>query len=287
MTFVATTTNSAVAWRPDTTAFAPEDVVGDALILQCSTVAGTIDGDAPSVRVAYVTDDEADFQYEAYDIAENEPTLSEVLVQTGKIAMLVRLSNEQWGQQGTAEQLAQSVGRAVVRKADKAFLQQEPPNLPIPAPPIGLVYTPGILNGTDPINASLDALIDLVARLESNLSTPSHILIDPLGWSELRKLKIGVDFNSTLLGAGTSDTIPMLLGLPVIVTPAMPTYSGLIVDRRAVVSAVGRVNVSVSTDRYFESDSVALRCTWRIGSALVRPERIGLFAITPTYAPGS
>jgi hypothetical protein len=32
-------------------------------------------------------------------------------------------------------------------------------------------------------------------------------------------------------------------------------------------------------DQYFSSDSVALRATWRIGHAVVRPTRIGTFTI--------
>ncbi len=46
MAFTVATPNSASAWRPDQYTFAPTDVVPDALINQCSTVAGTIEGDA-------------------------------------------------------------------------------------------------------------------------------------------------------------------------------------------------------------------------------------------------
>jgi HK97 family phage major capsid protein len=72
----------------------------------------------------------------------------------------------------------------------------------------------------------------------------------------------------------------MLLSLPVLVNPAMPAHTGLVIDRTAVVSAVGPLVVATSTDRYFDSDSVALRATWRAGHAVVRPDRIGKFAIT-------
>jgi len=39
--------------------FTPTGVVPDALIFQCSTVAGEIEGDEPVMRVAYVDDDQA------------------------------------------------------------------------------------------------------------------------------------------------------------------------------------------------------------------------------------
>lgn len=42
-----TTVTSATAWSPDVTAVAPDIAVPDALILATSTVAGTVEGDAP------------------------------------------------------------------------------------------------------------------------------------------------------------------------------------------------------------------------------------------------
>ncbi|WP_158423535.1 phage major capsid protein [Mycobacterium sp. EPa45] len=131
---------------------------------------------------------------------------------------------------------------------------------------------------------SLDVLTDLAVQLQDNLSVPTHILVDPLGWGELRKLKVGSAYNQTLLGAGTSDAEQRLLGLSVIVDPAVPDYTGLIIDKRAVVSAAGPIRVATSEHEYFSSDSVLLRATWRLGHVVSRPNRIGTFAIV---APGS
>jgi len=128
-------------------------------------------------------------------------------------------------------------------------------------------------------NLSLDGLVDLIAVLQTHLSTPSHILIDPLGWSSFRKLKTGATYNSSLLGAGTSDAVERLLSLPVIVNVALPAYSGLVIDRTAVVSAVGPVQIATSSDVYFQNDEIGLRATWRVGHAVVRPNRIGKFTI--------
>lgn len=47
-------------------------------ILQCTTQAGSIEGDSPVVRVAYVVDDEATFTAEGEEIDEGDPDLSEV-----------------------------------------------------------------------------------------------------------------------------------------------------------------------------------------------------------------
>lgn len=281
-----TTLTSEYGWRPDATTFAAADVVPEALIMQTSTVAGTIEGDQPSLHVAYVDDADAAFVAEASPINESDPDMDEVLVHTGKISQLIKLSNEQFNQEGTADQLAMSVSRAIIKRADQAYISQVAPTPPAVHPPAGLLNIDDVVEGEE-IIGDLDALVDLIAELEAEGSTPSHIVVDPRGWAELRKLKIGTDFNSSLLGAGTVDAKPMLLSLPVLVNRWVPQHSGLVLDRTAVVSAVGPVKIATSEHQFFSSDSVALRATWRIGWNVVRPIRIGKFAINDTGEGGS
>ncbi|MCV7150533.1 phage major capsid protein [Mycolicibacterium pyrenivorans] len=283
MTFLVSTPTSDAAWRPDVTVFAPGEVLPNALILQTSTVAGQIDGDAPSVRVAFLDDDDAQFTAEGSEIPEAEPDLAEQLIHTAKITQLVRITNEQYNQTGTANQLSESVARAITRRANTAFVAEPAPVGPAVAPAVGLIGTSGIVDGGVMFD-SLDVLTDLLATLQNNLAIPSVILLGPLGWSEMRKMKVGTSYNQTLLGAGTADAEQRLLGLPVVVDPSVPDYSGLVLDKRAVVSAVGPVRVAVSEHAFFSSDSVLLRATWRIGHVVVRPNRIGKFTIV---TPGS
>jgi hypothetical protein len=94
MSFTATTVNSAYPWRPDLTNFVAEDVLPTAAIRTASTVVGRIEGDQPSARVGYVTDDNAVFVAEGDPVPEGQPTLSEAGVHTAKIAQLVWLSRE-------------------------------------------------------------------------------------------------------------------------------------------------------------------------------------------------
>ncbi|CAM4364673.1 hypothetical protein MB901379_04727 [Mycobacterium basiliense] len=98
--------------------------------MQTSTVAGTIEGDKPSLHVAYVDDADAEFVAEAAEIDESEPDLAEVLVHTGKISQLIKLSSEQFNQDGTAGQLSQSVSRAIIKRADEAYISQVAPTPP-------------------------------------------------------------------------------------------------------------------------------------------------------------
>lgn len=278
MAFTAQTGNSAYPWRPDITTFAAPDVLGEALILRASVVAGAVEGDAPSVRVAYITDDSAQFVAEANPIPESEPELAECVVFTGKISQLIRISREQYSQEGTADQLAGSVARALTRKADEAFLTQAVPTPPATNPAAGLLNIPDTVEG-DPVTDSLDALVDLIATIQTNGGNPSHILVAPDTWAALRKLKYGVDSNQSLLGAGTVDAEPMLLSLPVIANVAVPSMTGIVLDRNAVVSAVGPVQVATSADAFFSTDDIGLRATWRIGQNIVRPDRVGTFTV--------
>jgi len=279
MAFTHTTSSSAYAWRPDVAVFAAPDVLGDALLNQCSVVAGAIDGDEPSVKVAFVNDDTASFVAEGAAIPEAEPELAEVAVFTGKISQLVRVSREQFFQEGAADQISESVARALIRKADLAFLTQPAPVPPATNPAAGILETAGIIEG-GAVSASLDEIVDLIAEIQINGGTPTHIVIAPDTWAELRKLKFANDSNQSLLGAGTNDAPPLLFSLPVLVNVAVPSLQGLVLDRNACVSAVGPVLVATSQDAYFASDSVGLRATWRVGQALVRPDRVATFTIS-------
>lgn len=276
-----TTGFSAGAHSPDVYTHAPGDVVPDALILQASTVAGSVDGDAPSVRVAYVVDDDAQFTAEGAVIPDAAPQLAEAVVHTAKITKLVPVSNEQWLHEQTAGELAQSVARAIVRRADSAFLAEVAPVAPALAPAAGLANMGGLVDG-GAIADNLDALVDLVAELEENLSTPSLIVVSPTTWAALRRLKVGgTDTNESLLGAGTTDAQPMLLSLPVVRNIAVPAGVGFVVDKSAIVSAVGDVRIANSEHERFSADTVVLRATWRIGHTVMRPERIGRFTVAP------
>lgn len=274
-----TTVTAAKAWAPDVTAVAPDVAVPDALILATSTVAGSVEGDAPAVRVQYVDDASAGFVAEGAAISEADPNLSEALVYTGKIAQLIRLSREQWSQPNAAQLLSNSVARAVTRAANVAYIAQAAPTGGAVTPPAGLLNVSGIVSG-GAVAANLDGLVDLLATLAGNYSQPSHIVMSPLAWASLRKFKIGTGYAGSLLGTGATDAQRFLLDLPVIVDPAVPTNQGLVIDKTAVVSAVGPVMVATSDQVYFNADSVGVRCTWRFGQNVVKPNRIGKFTVT-------
>lgn len=274
-----TTKTSAHAWAPDVTEVAPDIAIPDALILQTSSVAGVVEGDAPVVRCQYVDDAAAGFVTEGTVISEADPDLAEVIVATGKVAQLIRLSREQWSQPNASTLLSTSVARAVTRAANAAYVGQVAPTSPAISPPAGLLNVTGIVNG-GAVASTLDGLVDLLATLAGNYSRPSHILMSPLAWANLRKFKVGTGYAGSLLGTGATDAQRFLLDLPVIVDPAVPANKGLVIDNTAVVSAVGQVMVATSEHAFFNADSIALRCTWRFGQNVVKPNRIGAFTVT-------
>lgn len=270
-----TTPTTTYPWRPDSTFFAANEVVGDALILQTSTVAGVVDGDQPAVRVAYVDDAEsATYIAENAEIPEDNPDLSEVVVRTKKLSRLVNLSSEQFRQDMTAQQVSESVARDLVRKADNSYIADV-------ADPDGLINIEGTVSADAGVYGDLDDLVELIATLEVNGAQPSCIVLDPRGWASLRNLKIGESYNQTLLGAGTEDVVPRLLSLPVLRSRFIPAYHGLVIDQRAVVSAIGPVQVATSEHALFSRDAVQLRATWRIGWGVTRPNWIGKFSMMP------
>lgn len=279
MASTETTTTSAKAWSPDLTAIAPDIAVPDALILKTSTVAGNIEGDAPAIRVQFVDDDTAGFVAEGATLPESNPGLSEALVYTGKVAQLIRLSREQFVQPNASELLSRSVARAVTRAANIAYIAQAAPTGGNVTPPAGLLNVSGIVSG-GAIAANLDGLVDLLSTLASNYAVPSHIVLSPLAWASLRKFKIGTGYAGSLLGTGADDAQQFLLGLPVIVDPAVPTNQGLVIDKTSIVSAVGPVQVQTSDQIYFNADSIGVRCTWRFGANVVKANRLGKFTVT-------
>lgn len=274
-----TTLTSARAWSPDVQGFHPGDVIPDALVIATSTVSGQVEGDAPAVRVPYVVDAAAGFVTEGEDIDEADPNLAEVVVYTGKVSQLVKLSREQWSQEVTSGLMSASVARAVTRAANAAYIAQAAPSSPAVTPPAGLLNIAGILDEFGDIETDLDPLADAITAIEENDGTPSHIIASPSAWGALRKLKVGTDRNDSLLGAGTVDLDKRLLGLPVLTTPAVPAGKLLVVDQSAIVSAVGLVMVATSEHYYFRSDGVALRCTWRFGANCVHPDRLAVLQI--------
>ncbi|MHA7652958.1 phage major capsid protein [Mycobacterium sp. ML4] len=254
----------------------PGDVIPDALILNTATVVGQIEGDEPAIRVPFVADDGVvGFVAEGAEIPDADQDFDEVVVLTGKVAALGKYSFETLAQPEAARMVVESLSRSVVTKANAAYLG----NLDAAPGPTGLLNTPGIIDFETPIGDDLDQLVDAVSFIELDGGSATHIIANPTAWATLSKLKRGADSNEALLGAGTAAGERALLGLPVLVTPAMPAGSLVVVDKTAVIGAQSPVRVARSDDAYFSSDSIGVRVTWRLGWKVMHSTRVAKLTI--------
>lgn len=278
MTTPFSTPDSAKAFHLDVKGVAPKDVIADALVLQTSTKAGNVEGDEPAVRVPFVSlEDQPDFVPEGDPIAEADPDDTEVVIHTGKVAVLVPISREQYGTEDTASLLSDAVRDALIRKANRAYLAQAAPSSPAVTPPAGLIHQSlGTVTGTVQGN-DLDPIVDAVALVETAGGTASHILASPQSWAYIQKLKDGNDVH--LLGAGTQAGPRTLLGLPVLVDRDVPDWQLIVLDRRAILSVYGSVLVARSDDFYFNQDSIAVRATFRFGAKVSDTDRVVLVPV--------
>jgi HK97 family phage major capsid protein len=270
-----TTPTSPKAWAPDLTAFVPDDVIPDALILSTANVVGQIEGDEPAIRVPYVADDGVvGFIAEGAEIPDANQEFDEVVVLTGKVAALGKYSFETLQQPEAARMVVDSLSRNVVKKANAAYLG----SLEAEPGPTGLLHSVGITDGGE-VEDDLDPLIDAIASIEDDGGTATHIVASPTAWASLSKLKRATDSNESLVGAGVVAATRALLGLPVLVTPAMPDGSLLVSDKSAIIGAQSPVRLARSDDAYFSSDAIGVRVTWRLGWRVMHSARVAKLTI--------
>jgi HK97 family phage major capsid protein len=269
---MATLTNTSKGFYNDQV-FEAADVVPESLIMQSDvvTVTGAPQGDAPQVRIPYVSaDPSVGFVAEGADIPESDPALSEILVSTRKLALLAPQSNESYSYSGAAASVSTSMQRAITLKADNILLNS-------PSDPAGLWNASGITDG-GAVTDSFDPFIDAIAGIEANSGEATSIIIHPKSWAVLGKLKYtdGV----MQLGSPAQQASRTLFGLPVHVTASITEGHALVVDSREIIAAVGSIELTSSSDAAFTSDSIMHRITWRIGWNVIHANRLAKLTIT-------
>lgn len=279
MTTPFSTPDAAKAFAMDVKGVAPKDVIAQALILQCSTKAANVEGDAPAVRIPFVSlEDQPDWVAEGDEIPEADPDDTEKVIYTSKIAELIAVSREQYGQEDVASLLDDAVRDALIRKANRRFLAQAAPTPPATNPPAGLINQ-GISSVLTPIEDNLDPVVDAIAAIETAGGTATHILAHPVAWAELCKLKLATDSNASLIGAGTDGAQRQLLNVPVLVDRDVPLASMLVLDRKAVLSAYGQVQIARSDHFYFNRDTIGIRATFRFGATVSDTNRVVMVTV--------
>jgi HK97 family phage major capsid protein len=260
------------SWNPDLYAsLDADDLVPDALIIRTGTYAGSVEGDAPSVRVPYVSDDgTAAVVAEGGTITPNDSTPAEIVFATDKVSRMIKVSREQLAQSGAAERLARSMARSVIVKADDLYLNNA-------ANPTGLLLTAGLATAGD-LGGATDPTVfeayDAVGAIENDGGQATHILFNPLDWALLSKLPDETGSARSLLADVHDASRRSLAGVPVIVSNHVTQGAALMLDQSEIITAYGNLLMARSDDFYFDSDSVALRLTWRLGFKVARVARL-------------
>src|SRR5262249_19566451 len=109
----------------------------------------------------------------------------------------------------------------------------------------------------------------------------------PLSWAAVSKLKTGEDSNQSLLGPPAVAATRQLLSIPVSVSASVDDDVMIVLDKRAVLSAYGAVNLALSEHAAFRRDSIVTRVTWRIGAAITHPERVVELSVPGAVASGT
>lgn len=269
------TGDSVQSLSPDVKALPPSEIIPDALLLQITSKVGVIEGDQPSVRCPFMdATGAAGFIDEGAAIPESTPTDREVQIFTGKVASFWNVSREQYGQADLSTLLQDAAKRDITQKANTALLSQAAPEGEAVTPPAGILIGITPVSQSIETTQSLDPVIDAVSAVEVDGGKATHILADPLGWAYLSKVKAATDSAVSLLGAGATAADRKLLGLPVLVDKAVPQGTLVVLDRTAVLSAYGSLQLATSTDFAFNQDVVSLRLTWRFGAKVSWPNRI-------------
>ncbi|AZG44819.1 phage major capsid protein [Gordonia insulae] len=280
---VFSTPDAVKALAMDVKGVAPKDIIPEALIIQATTKAGNVEGDAPAVLVPYVSFDPDDIPFvpEGNVIPELEPDDAQAVIHTSKVGLIVPISVEQYGQDDAAALISDAAREALVRKANRAFLAQAAPVAPAINPPAGLLHQPLTEIDGDIITAgNLDALVDAIATIEADGGKASQILANPLAWAQVSKLKLGGESQAPLLGnAAQAQPQRQLLNVPVVVDRDVPADRLVVLDKQGVISAYGQVLVATSKEYLWNQQSVALMVTFRFGAVVAKPNRVVTVAL--------
>ena len=261
---------------PNLTAVQPGEAIPTALVMDCTTVMAEIEGDEPTARIAYAGDAAANIVKEGEAISRDTPTISELVVSTQKVAVLTVVSRESYSHAGVAEMLGNGIGRGIIKKADALFFTGNPTTGGKGIK--GLSKMTGLADGGT-LSSDLTPIIDAIATVSGNGGNPTHIIMNMASWAHLLKLK-AADGRPLINPDVANSTQPQLFGLPVRINAQCPANEIYIIDRDEIISAVGDVLTDVSRERYFDSDSVGIRATFRYGFGLLHANRIAKTTIS-------
>ena len=253
-------------------------------LLEYATVINTASGENLQIP-SQATFSTATIVGQGVSISASEPSFNAfTTLGAYKFSALAQLSKELIADAGVdivgflAEQFGNAFGYAIADKIVNGTGTVEPTGF------LAVAGT-GVVGGTGVAGAFTgDQVIDLIYSLDGSLrNRPTFaMLANSTSIAALRKLKDTA--GNYLFQVGDSkDRRDLVLGVPVIETPAMPS-AGTGVNSLAVgdlkslyIRNAGGLQIDRSDDYAFGNDLATWRATWRIDSALVQKSDIKKF----------
>jgi HK97 family phage major capsid protein len=253
-------------------------------LLEYATVINTASGENLQIP-SQATFSTATIVGQGVSIGTSEPTFNAfTTLGAYKFSALAQLSKELIADAGVdivgflAEQFGNAFGYAIGDKIVNGTSTVEPTGF------LAVAGT-GVTGSTGVAGAfTADNVIDLIYSLDGSLrQRPSFaMLANATSIAALRKLKDTAG-NYVFQVGDSKDRRDLVLGVPVIETPAMPT-AGTAVNSLAVgdlksiyIRNAGGLQIDRSDDYAFGNDLATWRATWRLDSALVQTAQIKKF----------
>ena len=253
-------------------------------LLEYATVINTAGGENLQIP-SQATFSTATIVGQGVSIGTSEPTFNAfTTLGAYKFSALAQLSKELIADSGVnivaflAEQFGNAFGYAIADKIVNGTGTVEPTGF------LAVAGT-GVTGSTGVAGAfTADNVIDLIYSLDGSLrNRPSFaMLANATSIAALRKLKDTAG-NYVFQVGDSKDRRDLVLGVPVIETPALPS-AGTGVNSLAVgdlkslyIRNAGGLQIDRSDDYAFGNDLATWRATWRIDSALVQKSNIKKF----------
>lgn len=276
MTMFTTTTDVSGITPDDFGELIVQPVQKQSVAFRAGTVVET---DSTRMNFPVVTDDpSAAWVKEGDDITLSDATLDEVTVTPSKVAGLTKLSNELANDSSPRAQeiVGHGVARDIITKVDAAFFGDTVTNGPSGLQSIS--YSTIDTGSSSTAIANLDDFAEAISKAQEKGVDDGGLLFvtSPAKLLTLRQLKQGTDSNVPLLQGsdstgGTGASQDSILGVPVVASSGVDSDTDAWLIPKSVVMVVQRsgAQLAVDSSRYFESDSLAVRATMRVGFGFV------------------
>jgi HK97 family phage major capsid protein len=262
-------------------------------LLEYATVINTASGENLQIP-SQATFSTATIVGQGVSIGTSEPTFNAfTTLGAYKFSALAQLSRELIADSGVdiigflAEQFGNALGFKIADEiVNGTGNSLEPVGfLPVAGTGVtGSASTTAVLGPNTVGGFTADNVIDLIYSLDGSLrQRPSFaMLANSTSIAALRKLKDGAG-NYIFQVGDAKDRRDLVLGVPVIETPAMPSPGSAVNslacgDLRSIyIRNAGGLEISRSDDFAFGNDLATWRATWRLDSALVQTANIKKF----------